>query len=107
MVTIIRPEFSPDPSLDTEQMKALQHDIATTASFTDTGSINPGHLDETLVAGVDQAFTDDHAISAIVVMQGESVVDQVTAVAPLDVPYIPGLLAFREGGSILAAFQEL
>jgi deoxyribonuclease V len=28
-------------------------------------------------------------------------------VTPLEIPYIPGLLAFREGGPILAAFENL
>ena len=61
-----------------------------------------------LVAGVDQSFLgDDRAVSAIVLMEGDEVVDRVHAVTPLEIEYIPGLLSFREGGSILAAFEKL
>lgn len=88
-------------------MEALQRRIATTASFADDPGFSPTALDDALVAGVDQAFTDDEAVSAIVVMRADEVVERVTAARPLAVPYIPGLLAFREGGPILAAFEEL
>jgi deoxyribonuclease V len=35
------------------------------------------------------------------------VIERAHAVSPLTIPYIPGLLAFREGGPILDAFAEL
>jgi deoxyribonuclease V len=62
-----------------------------------------------VVAGVDQAFTADgeKAVSAIVATRGDEVVERVHAVEPTDIPYIPGLLSFREGGAILSAFEEL
>jgi len=60
-----------------------------------------------LVAGVDQAFLDDRAVSAVVLLRGSEVVERVHAVEPLTIPYVPGLLSFREGGSILAAFERL
>ena len=60
-----------------------------------------------LVAGVDQAFLDERAVSAIVVTRGEDVVERARAVTELTIPYIPGLLSFREGDSILAAFERL
>lgn len=60
-----------------------------------------------LVAGVDQAFLDERAVSAIVLMRGGVVVERTAAVAPLSFPYVPGLLSFREGGSIVAAFETL
>jgi deoxyribonuclease V len=61
-----------------------------------------------LVAGVDQAFLDDdRAVSAVVVFCGDSVVERAHAVTDLSVPYVPGLLSFREGGPILAAFERL
>ena len=76
-------------------------------SGTDAGddSTTPGRP---LVAGVDQSFLgDDRAVSAIVLMEGDEVVDRVHAVTSLEIAYIPGLLSFREGGSILAAFERL
>jgi len=60
-----------------------------------------------LVAGVDQAFLDDSAISAVVVMQGGTVIERTHAVTALSTPYIPGLLSFREGESIVAALETL
>jgi len=65
------------------------------------------------VAGVDQSFLrnasgeQDRALSAVVALQGGEVIERVYAVTDLEIPYIPGLLAFREGGPILAALEEL
>ncbi|MFC7021289.1 MULTISPECIES: endonuclease V [Haloarcula] len=122
---VVRPEFVPDPSLSRAAMEALQRDIAAAAVFEDDLSFDVASLrtdsdqrtladapgdaaDEApLVAGVDQAFVDDRAVSAVVVLQDGAVVEEVTAVAPAVIPYIPGLLSFREGGAILAAFERL
>jgi deoxyribonuclease V len=63
--------------------------------------------DPPLVAGVDQAFVGDRAVSAVVVLRDGAVVERVHAVEPTDIPYIPGLLSFREGGAVLSAFAAL
>jgi len=63
--------------------------------------------DAPLVAGVDQAFVDDRAVSVVVVLQNGRVVERAHAVEPTEIPYIPGLLSFREGGAILSAFAAL
>ncbi|MFC3958003.1 endonuclease V [Halovivax cerinus] len=79
----------------------------------DADSANRDDGTAPLVAGVDQSFLldQDRALSAIVVLRsagtGWDVVEQVHAVTPLEIPYIPGLLSFREGGAILAAVEEL
>ena len=95
-------------------MEALQHDIAECAVFEDDLPFDPtsiGDPDGPLVAGVDQAFLTDRdpeqAVSAIVVLRGDEVIERVHAVSRVDIPYVPGLLAFREGGPILDAFAEL
>ena len=154
MVSVVHPEFVPDPSLSRDEMEALQRRIADAALFeddlgfdpaavgagvgrgpegsTDRGS-DPGATEgfdrsdewggpdsrsedaarpETddaapVVVGVDQAFLDDWAVSAVVALRGGEVIERAHAVADLSIPYIPGLLSFREGGSILAAFEEL
>jgi deoxyribonuclease V len=125
---LARPRFVPDPSLSTADMEACQRDIADVAAFTDdvafdTAAVSldgpagqttlgeqPGNGTNTeapLVAGVDQAFVDDRAVSAIVILRGREVVERVYAVEQTEIPYIPGLLSFREGGAVLAAFEAL
>ncbi|QIO22386.1 endonuclease V [Haloarcula sp. JP-L23] len=128
---VLRPEFVPDPSLSTAEMETLQRDIARAAVFEDDHAVDPesvaidgpvgqstlgeagdGPVDEPdadrpLVAGVDQAFVGDRAVSAVVVLRGRAVVERVYAVEPTEIPYVPGLLSFREGGAILSAFAEL
>lgn len=127
---IVRPEFVPDPTLSTGEMEALQRDIAEVAVFSDDLAFDPaavsldgpvgqatlgetaddaadGATDRPLVAGVDQAFVGDRAVSAVVVLRGREVVERVYAVEPTDIPYVPGLLSFREGGAILSAFEAL
>jgi deoxyribonuclease V len=63
--------------------------------------------DRPLIAGVDQAFLDGHAVSAVVLLRGSTVVDRVYAVTELSTPYIPGLLSFREGGPIIDALSAV
>lgn len=61
------------------------------------------------IAGVDQAFIDRRIISGIVVLSYPSLemVEQVYSVQPLDFPYIPTFLSFREGPAIVAAYEKL
>ncbi|WP_049918122.1 endonuclease V [Haloferax denitrificans] len=94
-------------------------DTPETGNQTLTGAVAPGGDTDTdgdadtdtnsppLVAGIDQSFLDDRALSAVVVLRGGEVVERVHAVSDLDLPYIPGLLSFREGGPILDALAEL
>ncbi len=117
MVSVERPDLLPDPALSREEMESLQHDIADEAVFENDLPFDPATVTEgplstpgeepPLVAGVDQSFLDDRAISAVVVSRGGEVVEQVYAVTDLSIPYIPGLLSFREGGPIVDAFEEL
>jgi deoxyribonuclease V len=125
----VRPEFVPDPSLSRVGMEALQGDIAEAAVFEDDLDFDPDAVsldrdadqqtlgsdaeqisfddDSPVVVGVDQAFLDDRAVSAVVALRDGEVIEEVTAVEPVEIPYIPGLLSFREGNAILAAFQKL
>ncbi len=61
------------------------------------------------VAGVDIGLTEDRARAAVVVLRYPDLtpLEGVTAEAPLTLPYIPGLLSFREGPAILAAWAKL
>jgi deoxyribonuclease V len=61
------------------------------------------------VGGVDVSFKESFARAAIVILSYPDLtpVESVTADVPLAFPYIPGLLAFREGPAILAAWEML
>jgi deoxyribonuclease V len=61
------------------------------------------------VAGVDMSLTDEKAHAAIVILRFPDLtpLEGVTADAPLNFPYVPGLLSFREGPAILAAWAKL
>ncbi|WP_396613254.1 endonuclease V [Haloferax sp. S1W] len=120
------PDLAPRPGLSRDEMEALQRRVAETAVFEDDIAFDPASVslgdpnattldgagksddsDPPLVAGIDQAFLDDSAVSAVVVLRGGEVVERVHAVSDLDLPYVPGLLSFREGGPILDALAKL
>uniref|UniRef100_A0A832I9S6 Endonuclease V n=1 Tax=Pseudothermotoga hypogea TaxID=57487 RepID=A0A832I9S6_9THEM len=66
--------------------------------------------DVELVAGADLAFPDaKHGVAAIVVLNISTmrVVEQVVVHETVNFPYVPGLLAFREGPVFLKAWQQL
>ncbi len=119
-----RPDLAPDGSLSRAEMESLQREIASVATFEDEFAFDPTALsnpleaaasgdEQPVVAGVDQSFLtnadgeQDRALSAVVATRGGEVIERVHAVTPLEIPYIPGLLSFREGRPILAALEEL
>ncbi len=61
------------------------------------------------VAGIDLGIKNELARAAIVVFQYPELkpLTAVTANVPLVFPYIPGLLAFREGPAVLTAWKKL
>jgi deoxyribonuclease V len=61
------------------------------------------------VAGFDMSLTGGNAHAAIVVFSYPDLkpIEGVTADVPLTFPYVPGLLAFREGPAVLAAWEKL
>jgi deoxyribonuclease V len=63
----------------------------------------------TTIGGVDVGLSDESARCAIVLIRFPELtpVEGVTAEVPLVFPYIPGLLAFREGPAVLAAWDKL
>jgi len=63
----------------------------------------------TTVGGVDIGLTGEFARAAIVVLRYPDLtpLTSATAEVPLVFPYLPGLLAFREGPAILAAWERL
>ena len=61
------------------------------------------------VAGVDLGFKKDIARASVVVLDFPELqtVDGVVAESPVQFPYIPGLLSFRETPPLLKAFDQL
>jgi len=61
------------------------------------------------VAGVDVGFRGDLARAAAVVLTfpGLEPIDYSLAEVPVTFPYVPGLLAFREGPAVMAALEKL
>lgn len=110
-LSVVRPEFVPDPSLTHQEMESLQREISDAAVFQDrfdgTALTAENTGSQPIVAGIDQAFDGDQATSAIVVMQDEIVIERTHATTEAAIPYIPGLLSFREGNSILEALGTL
>lgn len=134
---VVRPEFLPTAGRSREAMADLQRDIASAADFTDSHGLDPatvafsetpiddgpamggpraqteqttfagGDAGGPVVVGVDQAFRDDESVSAAVAIRDGTVVERASGRAPLDIPYIPGLLSFREGGAIVDALVSL
>ncbi|MUV60460.1 endonuclease V [Halobacterium sp. CBA1126] len=130
---VVRPGFLPDPDRTREEMEALQRDIAAAASFDDGFGFDVAALelaesptdaptapesvgeqvtladgDAPVVVGVDQAFVgDDYSVSAAVAIRDGRVVERAAGRAALELPYIPGLLAFREGDAIVDALESL
>ena len=62
-----------------------------------------------IIGGVDVSFPGNRARAGIVLMSFPALkpLTAIIAEAPLSFPYIPGLLSFREGPAILAAWEKL
>lgn len=94
-----------DPStwgeLPPEEMYEIQERVSERAIFEDEhGEVETG-------AGVDQAFPGDRVVSCAVSMRGRSVVERSYVEEEAVMPYVPGLLAFREMPAAMAAVDGL
>ncbi|WP_345042959.1 endonuclease V [Streptomyces sannanensis] len=92
---------------DEERARALQDELRTRVVVDEPGP-PPG---SGLVTGVDVAYDDERDVvaAAAVVLDAATleVVEEATAVGRVAFPYVPGLLAFREIPTVLAALGEL
>ncbi|EMA28113.1 endonuclease V [Halobiforma lacisalsi AJ5] len=101
---VFEDDFPFDPAAITNPLEASANAAASDLETPEAAE----RADPPIVAGVDQSFLDDdRALSAVVATRAGEVIERVHAVTPLEIPYVPGLLAFREGGPILAALEEL
>lgn len=93
------------------EARAIQAELAPRLDLRD--AVAPGEL--RLVAGVDNTYLTDGATGettahVVVVLLGYPELEPVEIVfgaRRVDFPYVPGLLSFREGPAVLAAFAEL
>ena len=85
-----------------EEGKAIQHSLAGRVSLTpDFGELK-------VVAGVDMSATGVARAAVVLLSYPDyQVLEVARAERPLDFPYVPGLLSFREGPAVLAAFEKL
>lgn len=97
----------PDWPTTEEQARAVQDELRERVVLDEPGPPpGTGH-----VTGVDVAYDDerDVVVAAAVVLDAASleVVAETTAVGRISFPYVPGLLAFREIPTVLAALDAL
>ncbi|MFD5405977.1 endonuclease V [Streptomyces griseorubiginosus] len=90
-----------------EQARAIQDELRTRTILGEPGPLpGTGH-----VTGVDVAYDDERDVvaAAAVVLDAATleVVAERTAVGRISFPYVPGLLAFREIPTVLAALDAL
>lgn len=88
--------------MDPDALKQRQRDLAKRVRHEDDlGTV------ETLAA-FDVAYDGDLGVGALVVADGDGTIDEtLTATVEVDVPYVPGLLAFRELPVLEALWSEL
>ena len=99
-------EFIPEPDIGTDRMKQLQRQISRKAVFEDKFDFDL-NADDLTVAGVDQAFTKSRSVSVAIAMKNGKIIEEESAAEEVPMPYIPGLLAFREGSSIVSTLKKL
>jgi deoxyribonuclease V len=92
-------------NLTVDEAKALQAQLAQKVVAETT--FTPANV--RTVAGVDVSFHSGVARAAVVVLSFPDLrpVDVALAEHPISFPYVPGLLTFREGPSVLAALEKL
>ena len=63
----------------------------------------------TSIMGIDLAFKDDRAITAYVMMTfpSQKIIHKKIAISPIEFPYIPTFLSFREGPPIVKGINSL
>ncbi|MFZ3493440.1 endonuclease V [Streptomyces sp. 5.8] len=92
---------------DEAEAKAIQDELRDRVVLAEIGP-PPG---EGLIAGVDVAYDDERDLvaAAAVVLDAATlkVVEEATSVGRVSFPYVPGLLAFRELPTVLAALESL
>jgi deoxyribonuclease V len=92
-------------NLSTSDAIALQRELAENVVLETT--FDPDDVQS--VAGVDVGFQGDVARAGVVVLRFPDLepLDYARMEVPVTFPYVPGLLAFREGPAVMAALERL
>lgn len=90
-------------NLNSQDAKKLQEKLKKRVS------LKNGFKEIETICGVDVAFNETHAYAAAVVLSYPNleVIEEKSSEAVLNYPYIPGLLAFREGPAILSCLDKI
>jgi deoxyribonuclease V len=61
------------------------------------------------IAGADVSYYQNKMIAGVIIFKFPNlkIIERQSFISPVNFPYIPGLLTFREGPSILAAFKKI
>ena len=97
------PGPAPDPAL-VRDLTARQHELRQRVR------LEPLPRPPALIAGCDSSFpTPDTILSVFVVLRFPSLelVEKVYSYGPAPLPYVPGLLSFREAPNVVQAFAKL
>ena len=99
------PKLTHSWDLSVKEARSLQVDLVAKLILKDDFS------KPVLIAGVDVSYdkTSNLSYAGVVIFQYPEliVVERKSAIQPTTFPYVPGLLTFREGPSILAAFAKI
>lgn len=99
----VRPVFSHSWNVSPAKAQEIQHQLR------DRVLIQPLDFQPEVIAGIDVSIKNERARAAVVLLTYPDLVPFQSAVAdlPVSFPYVPGLLAFREGPVVLAALEKL
>ena len=99
------PQFTHSWNLTPEEARAQQTALQERVSLTD----NFGEVQT--IAGVDLSFSSDgetgFAVVVVLSFPGFQALETCYAAAPVSMPYVPGLLSFRESPIALEAFAQI
>lgn len=94
-------------NLEVADAIALQHELAQRIVLQDDERLKAVHF----VAGVDMAINEEHnaARAAVVLLSypDMQIIEKHVYEEPIRMPYVPGLLSFREAPSVIGAFDKL
>lgn len=99
----IQPVFTHPWEVSTAEARRIQHQLR------ERVVVQPLNPQPKVIAGVDVSVKEEQARAAVVLLTYPDLTptEAATAEMPVSFPYVPGLLAFREGPVVLAALEQV